>query len=255
MESPGLAIRVTIIEIPRRLEHKSITRAGGSLPTAGAEPREVNNASPSDQGVLAVLLAWLLLGQALGYRQRMGRIVYETATSIDGYLADEQHSLDWLFAVPGGDQPELAPPDAAVQVMGSTTYEWVLRELGALENMNVWGHEMSPTVVVFTTRQLVAPSEADVRFVSGEVADVVPMLRDIADDGVIWVVGGGDLASQFIAARALDEIGLSVAPAALGGGAPLLSTRIESDQLHLTDVQQVGQFARLTYQLSYPDEV
>jgi len=225
------------------------------LPTAGAEPREVNNASPSDQGVLAVLLAWLLLGQALGYRQRMGRIVYETATSIDGYLADEQHSLDWLFAVPGGDQPELAPPDAAVQVMGSTTYEWVLRELGALENMNVWGHEMSPTVVVFTTRQLVAPSEADVRFVSGEVADVVPMLRDIADDGVIWVVGGGDLASQFIAARALDEIGLWVAPAALGGGAPLLSTRIESDQLHLTDVQQVGQFARLTYQLSYPDEV
>jgi len=225
------------------------------LPTASAGLSEVNNANRSDQGVLAVLLVWLLRGEALGYRQRMGRIVYETATSIDGYLADEQHSLDWLFAVPGGDQPELAPPDAAVQVMGSTTYEWILRELGALENMNVWGHEMAPTVVVFTTRQLAAPSEADVRFVSGDVADVVPMLRDIADDRVIWVVGGGDLASQFIAARALDQIVLSVAPAALGGGAPLLSTRIESDRLLLTAVEQVGQFARLTYQLFYPDEV
>ena len=75
----------------------------------------------------------------------MARIIYETATTIDGYLADEQHSLSWLFAVPGGDDPQLAPPKAAVQVMGSTTYEWVLRELGALENMNVWDDAMPST--------------------------------------------------------------------------------------------------------------
>ena len=29
-----------------------------------------------------------------------GRIVYETATSIDGWIADQQNSLSWLFAVP-----------------------------------------------------------------------------------------------------------------------------------------------------------
>lgn len=185
----------------------------------------------------------------------MGQIVYETATSLDGYLADEQHSLSWLFAVPGGEDPALAPPKAAVQVMGSTTYEWVLRELGSLENMNILGESMSPIVVVFTTRQLAAPKGADVRFVSGEVPDALPMLREVAGDGVIWVVGGGGLASQFIAARALDEIVLSVAPAALGRGAPLLTQRIEADQLQLTNVQQIGQFARLTYQLSYPDQV
>lgn len=182
----------------------------------------------------------------------MGRIIYETATSFDGYLADEQHSLAWLFVVPGGDNPELAPPKAAVQVMGSTTYEWVLDELGALEKMNVWHEAMPSATVVFTTRQLPAPKDANVQFMSGDVADAVPKLQRLAGDGIIWVVGGGDLASQFIAARALDEMVFSVAPVALGAGAPLLSQRIESDQVTLTNVQQVGQFARLTYQLSYP---
>ena len=184
----------------------------------------------------------------------MGRIVYETATSFDGYLADEQHSLDWLFAVPGGEEPQLAPPKAAVQVMGSTTYEWVLRELGGLENMNVWNEAMPSTVVVFTTRQLAAPEGADVQFFSGDVADALPKLQELAGDGIIWVVGGGGIASQFIAARALDEMVFSVAPVALGAGAPLLTHRLESDQATLVKVQQVGQFARLTYELSYPEE-
>ncbi|GAA1452133.1 hypothetical protein GCM10009618_08580 [Nesterenkonia lacusekhoensis] len=53
----------------------------------------------------------------------MGQIIYETSTSFDGYIADEHHSLSWLFAVPGGDSPELEPPQAAVQLMGSNTYE------------------------------------------------------------------------------------------------------------------------------------
>lgn len=188
------------------------------------------------------------------YRQRMGRIIYETATSFDGYLADERHSLSWLFVVPGGDNPDLAPPKAAVQVMGSTTYEWVLAELGALENMNVWHDAMPSTTVVFTTRQLPAPEDANVQFMAGDVAEAVPELQHLAGDGIIWVVGGGDLASQFIAARALDEMVFSVAPVALGVGAPLLSQRLESDQVTLTSVQYVGQFARLTYHLSYPDE-
>lgn len=184
----------------------------------------------------------------------MGRIVYETATTLDGFLADEQHSLEWLFVVPGGEDPALAPPKATVQVMGSTTYEWVLRELGGLEKMDVWNNAMPSTVVVFTTRQLSAPEGSDVRFMSGDVANALPKIRQLAGEGIIWLVGGGDLASQFIAARALDEMVLSVAPVALGRGAPLLSQRLESDQATLTQVQQVGQFARLTYQLSYPDE-
>ncbi len=54
---------------------------------------------------------------------------YYTATSLDGYIATEDNSLDWLF--PLGDVNDTSYPDFVAQVgalaMGSTTYEWMLR--------------------------------------------------------------------------------------------------------------------------------
>lgn len=98
-----------------------------------------------------------------------------------------------------------------------------------------------------TTRELPTPEGADVRFRSGPVASLLPELREAAAGGDIWVVGGGDLAGQFLDAGALDEIALSVAPVALAEGAPLFPRRIESDRLSLQSVEKFGQFARLIY--------
>lgn len=180
----------------------------------------------------------------------MGRIVFDTATSINGWIADEDNSLAWLFAVDGGEHPDegLFPTGASVLVEGSTTYEWILAEQDLLKNPEKWHdfHGDKPTFV-FTTRDLPVPDGADVRFVSGSVADTLPAIRDAAGDGDIWVVGGGDLAGQFLDAGALDEIALSVAPVALTGGAPLFPRRIESDRLRLVSATAVGQFARLVY--------
>ena len=61
------------------------------------------------------------------------------------------------------------------------------------------------------------------------------------------MVGGGDLAGQFLDAGALDEIRLSVAPAALAGGAPLLPRDVGADRLRLVSATAYGQFARLIY--------
>lgn len=180
----------------------------------------------------------------------MGRIVFDTATSLNGWIADENNSLAWLFAVEDGENPDegLFPSGATVLVEGSTTYEWVLAEQDILANPEKWHefHGDNPTFV-FTTRQLPVPQGADVRFVSGPVADVLPAIREAAGDGDVWIVGGGDLAGQFLDAGVLDKIALSVAPVALTGGAPLLPRRVESDRLRLDSVSVVGQFARLVY--------
>jgi dihydrofolate reductase len=183
----------------------------------------------------------------------MGRIVFDTATSLNGWIADERHSLDWLFAVEQGSTPaeELAPPAATVLVEGSCTYEWVLAHEDILANPERWQafHGDRPTFV-FTSRELASPEGADVRFVSGPVADLLPELRAAAGGGDIWVVGGGDLAGQFLDIGALDQIALSVAPVALTGGAPLLPRRIGADRLRLVSATAVGQFARLVYEVA-----
>ena len=87
------------------------------------------------------------------------------------------------------------------------------------------------------------------RFVSGPVTDALPEIRAAAGDGDIWVVGGGELAGQFLDAGALNEIRLSVAPAALRGGAPLLPRNIGADRLRLVSARVYGQFARLVYEV------
>lgn len=180
----------------------------------------------------------------------MTRFLFDTATTINGWIADEENSLAWLFAVEGGESPEegLFPTTATVMVEGSTTYEWVLAAEDLLARPERWQelHGDRPTFV-FTTRDLPVPAGADVRLVGGPVVEALPALREAAGDGDVWVVGGGDLAGQFLDAGALDEIALSVAPVALTGGAPLLPRRVGSDRLRLERVQQHGQFARLVY--------
>jgi len=182
----------------------------------------------------------------------MGRIRYDTATTINGWIADEHNSLAWLFAVPGSSEAEteIATPDAAIDVMGSTTYLWMLDESDMLAHPEKWAEFFGTTpVYVFTSRELPVPEGADVRFVNSSVADALPALREAAGDGDIWVVGGGDLAGQFLDAGALDEIALSIAPVALASGAPQFPRRLESDRLHLVEARPVGQFVRAVYEV------
>lgn len=188
----------------------------------------------------------------------MGRIFFDTATSMNGFIADADHSLQWLFDVPQepsgpSEKDEWADSpmaEAAAIVMGSTTYEWVLAHENIRESPGRWTELFgNKPVHVFSTRTLWVPPESAVRVVTGHVSDELDRMRDAAGDGDIWLVGGGDLVGQFFDAGALDAIYLTVAPVVLAGGAPLLPRRIESDRLRLVGVRQDGQFARLEYQV------
>jgi len=180
----------------------------------------------------------------------MTKIVYNTATTLNGFLADEQNSLAWLFSVDNAGAPDMAAfmDGIGVFVEGSTTYEWVLREENLLAQPEKWQqfYGNRPTFV-FTSRTLAIPAGADVRLLRGSVADALAEIRAAAEELDIWVVGGGDLAGQFLDVGALDEIVVSVAPATLTAGAPLLPRNIGPKKLTLTDAQKCGQFAQLRY--------
>jgi dihydrofolate reductase len=172
---------------------------------------------------------------------------YFTATSVDGYIADERNSLDWLFAVEDREDDRFARFFATVGAMalGRTTYEWVLDHEQVLEQPEKWREWYGATPSwVFTHRDLPVVPGADVRFVRDDVRPVHRAMVDAAGGKDVWLVGGGDLVGQFADARLLDEVVLGVAPVTLGAGAPLLPRRLD---LRLTGVERSGQFAYLTY--------
>ncbi|WP_141932753.1 dihydrofolate reductase family protein [Microbacterium sp. SLBN-146] len=188
----------------------------------------------------------------------MTRAIFYTATTLNGFLADDQHSLDWLFQVPGGegggDDFQRFLAGIGVLVQGSSTYEWVLEHEELLAHPEKWQefYGERPTWV-FSSRDLPAVPGADIRFARGEVVDSWDQIRASAGERDVWIVGGGDLAGQFADAGLLDEIRVSIAPATLPSGAPLLPRRIGSERLELTDVRRAGAFAELTYRVMSPD--
>lgn len=182
----------------------------------------------------------------------MAHFSFTTATTVNGFLATADDSLEWLFSVTG-EQPDSSElmTAASVLVMGSTTYEWVLRQESILDKPGKWQEFFGARpVFVFSTRNLLAPDGADVRFLSGSVAEHVAVIRQAAGNGTVWVQGGGDLAGQFLDAGVLDEITLHIAPAFLAAGRPLLPRDMTSEQLTLSDVKQTGQFATLRYTIT-----
>lgn len=184
------------------------------------------------------------------------RFIYATASSLDGYIADEDNSLDWLFVVEGGDgaQAEFADLTAHVKVHveGSTTYRWVVQHESLVDNPEKWRDLFGDRkTFVFTSRtDLPVVDGADVEFVNGPVSDHLSRIEEAAGDGDVYIVGGGGLAAQFLEAGRLDVVQVSFAPVTLAAGAPLFPAVLDSTRLLLTDAHQVGQFVQATYEVT-----
>ncbi|MCW2690408.1 MAG: deaminase [Mycobacterium sp.] len=150
--------------------------------------------------------------------------VYFTASSLDGFIVDDDGSRDWLMSRnvdPNGPFGyEAFSESVGALVMGSATYEWVVGH-----QPGHWPYAQ-PTWVLTHRPQIVVPGHP-VEVYSGDVADLHPKLVAAATDKDVWVVGGGEVGAQFAAAGLIDEMVVTYAPCSLGSGARLLPVRSE----------------------------
>lgn len=167
---------------------------------------------------------------------------FYTASSLDGFIATQDHSLDWLFKQDFDWEAPMAETaffaGIGALVMGASTYEWLLR------TQEGWSYEQ-PTWVI-THRNLPVPEGADIRFAQGDVKQIHPEVVAAADGKDIWIVGGGDLAGQFADAGLLDEVWVQFAPVTLGSGRPLLPRNL---QLELLDIARNRDFVCARYRV------
>lgn len=187
-----------------------------------------------------------------------GQVQYLVAQTLDGYIAESDGGLEWLIGPdPASDRPTDAteagaPPSVGCTIvdalaaedddsyqrffdqvralaMGSDTYRGIDKR-----HPDHWPYADVPSWV-FTTGELAPPwKHGDIRRADGPVRRVLDEMRDAAGGRIIWLVGGGQLATQFADEHLLDELLVTIVPVVLGTGVPTFARRM-SQHLVLTD--------------------
>lgn len=195
----------------------------------------------------------------------MATTIYYCASSLDGYIAEADDSLDWLTGYQGSFDHGAAEPNptgeggayedfyASVRalVMGSATYEWLLDHLD-LAGGGEWPYRGKPCWVL-SSRELRPPEGegVDVRVAEGPVGELYGEMAAAAGDGVLWVVGGGGVASQLAAEGRLDEVHVTVVPVVLGEGKPLFARPLPGGAMRLTGTRAFRNgMVELRYEIS-----
>jgi dihydrofolate reductase len=157
------------------------------------------------------------------------KVTLHMVASLDFFVARKGNSVSWL------ESPDHYEKGAAFEnadefmrtigcfVMGSKTYEHAV-ELG-------WPYGDVPTIVV--TRRALPKHKDSVEFYSGDLSELVST-RLKPTYNSIWLVGGGLLARDFIRAKLVDDIRITIAPILLGSGTPFVS-HIGEQPLRLKD--------------------
>ncbi len=195
----------------------------------------------------------------------MSKTQYYCAATLDGYIADADDRIDWLTGYEGtypGDEAESGPmaeggsyeafyDGVGALVSGSVTYEFILDHIAA---GGKWPYAGKPCWILSSRELPIPEGEAvDVRIENASVRELYERMMESAGDGNLWIVGGGNVASQFADAGLLDEVLVTVVPVVLGRGKPLFDRGLPGGPLQLTAVKPHSNgMVALSYRVGRP---
>ena len=166
----------------------------------------------------------------------MSKIILYIATSLDGYIAREDESIDWL--------PESAKSgyDAFYKsidtvIMGKTTYDQVL-------TFGEYPYKDKKSFVFTTTTQT---KDENVEFVSDVNKFVKDDFPSVGKN--IWLVGGAQIIASFLKQKVVDEIIITIIPVLLGRGIPLFKNIENDTKLELIKTKKYIQLVDLHYKV------
>lgn len=174
----------------------------------------------------------------------MGKVIYVTNTSLDGFTEDATGSFDW--SVPDEEVHEFYNDmmrGVGTQLLGRRMYETMavwetepsFAEASPVQADFAAAWQDSDKVVYSTT--LVEPVTKRTRIAPAFEVDEVRALREASSAEVL--VGGPGLAAHALRAGVVDEIRLVLSPVAVGAGKPAFPTDLRLD-LELIDERRFG---------------
>ncbi len=168
------------------------------------------------------------------------KVVFYGAISLDGYLADKNDDLAWLFDTNTNDNSTYPAfiKEVDTLVMGRITYQETIKLLN--------GEPFYPDKEVFVFTRDSRNDFENIHFVNENPAIFINTLRKKAGK-MIWIVGGGNLLQPLLAANLLDEWWIQIAPVLLGKGKRLFQNGNYFNRLDLIGTTHFGDFIELHY--------
>jgi dihydrofolate reductase len=163
------------------------------------------------------------------------KVTIHMVSSLDGIIAKKDNSVSWFETSHNyekgvaGQNPEEFLKTIDCYIMGSRTYEHALE----LSKLYGWAYGDKPTIVV-TNRNLPIDRQ-NIEFYSGDLNKLVTE-RLKPNYKNVWLVGGAELAKNFIRLKLANEIRLSVIPIILGDGKLFFDHIGQEQALHLKDL-------------------
>jgi dihydrofolate reductase len=168
------------------------------------------------------------------------KVIVYIAMSLDGYIATEDESLEWLFNTEGeGDNGYSEFYDTVdTIIMGRRTYDWIIK----MEK----GKFPYPNKKCYVFSKSLQGSNDNIEYVNENVKDFLGRILEIGDRN-IWIVGGGELLYYFVKENLVDEFIINIAPTVIGSGIPLFVKDDYVLELELKSLRRFNQFAELHY--------
>lgn len=165
-------------------------------------------------------------------------VYFYGCVTMDGYLADKAHNLDWLYQSGSVEETDYESfyRKMDITIMGKRTFS----EIEKSENQG----SAYPTTQNYVFTHSDKLSRKGYIPVSG---DVVEFVKQIDKNKNIWIIGGNTILAPLLNDNMVDCIIMQIAPVLLGKGIPLFSQKEALRRFLLKEVKRYGQFAELVY--------
>lgn len=161
----------------------------------------------------------------------MANFVY-IATSLDGFIAKKNGSIDWLNEIPNPDESDYGYSDFMNNidaiVMGRNTFELVL-------TFNQWPYK-KPVFVLSRTLQKVSADLVGKAEIINSNPDTVVNLLNSRNYKNLYIDGGITI-QKFLRNELIDEIIITRIPILLGRGIPLFAELVKEQRYEHTKTE------------------
>lgn len=172
----------------------------------------------------------------------MVKVVLFIAMSLDGYVADQEGSIEFLSNVEQREEDttyEEFYKNVEAVVLGRTTYDQITTEL-SVDNFpysNVDSYVLSSKDFQDTEH---------IFFKNEAVNELIPKLKEKYTK-TIWIVGGSSIIKPLIEQGLIDEYQITIIPYLLGKGIPLFNKSAYEHKLSLKSSHIKNEMVYLTY--------